>query len=120
MTGLFTTQPAQMTRWRDYVRAGRGRITTTIAVLDRISRTRALTLKESLQLERAIKAEGYSERTWMAWTPEEDERARKLRADAHSYGDIARTLKRTPDAVAARLRYLRTKAANSSAMAAGI
>lgn len=102
----MTARPITYSRWRDYVRAGRRKIETTIAVLDSISRTRALSMEESLQLERAIKAEGYSGRTWLSWQPEEDATALQMRERGQKPAEIALTLHRSPDAVAARLRKL--------------
>lgn len=101
----MTARP--ITSWRDYVRAGRGKIETTIAALDRISRTRALSMEESLQLERAIRAEGYSGRAWLSWQPEEDATALRMRDGGQKPAEIALALHRTPDAVAARLRHLK-------------
>lgn len=83
----------------------------TIERLDAISRRRALTLKESLRLERAIKSERAAYRHYEGrWDSEEDRTAKLLRNKGLSYGMISSHVRRSPDAVAARLRYLRERA----------
>jgi hypothetical protein len=92
--------------------------------LDCISRRRALTLPESLQLERAIKTEAEKQPRRRTpheadWRPSEDElivrlRSKRIRAHKLTYKDIAEILEivgispayRSLDAVAARLLVL--------------
>lgn len=102
-----------MSRWREYARQDRSRHQATINALDAVSRRRALTDEESIALERAIKRERLSE--WREtgsryWGPSEDQLALKLRAEGKHYSEIAPKVRRSPDAVAARLRYIRNLA----------
>lgn len=76
--------------------------------LDGLSRTRALSLSESVALERAIKEQArIAGRTRIGWSRQEDSEALRLRLAGYSYGRIARHFAyRSKDAVAARLRYI--------------
>lgn len=83
---------------------------TLIAELDALSRTRTLTLAESLQLERAIRDDrryGGPRPRQPDWRPDEDKKAAALRRQGASYAAIADQVGRSKDAVAARLRYIR-------------
>lgn len=81
-----------------------------IAEIDALSRTRALTNPESLELERLIKAEEqYAIRNAPRrsfWSPAEEAAARQLRAAGNTYDAIARAIGRSANAVAAHLRSI--------------
>lgn len=85
----------------------------TIARLDAISRTRALTNAETDDLERAIKCErqanGCGPRS--SWTPERDRTMLEMRARGLKGRDIANHLGLSVRSVEMRARRLRQKAA---------
>lgn len=84
----------------------------TIARLDALSRTRALTDSETDELERAIKCErqakGCGPRS--SWTPERDQTMLAMRADGAKGRDIAAKLGLSVRSVEMRARRLRQKA----------
>jgi hypothetical protein len=83
--------------------------------LDNLSRARALTMAESVALERAIREhDRIAGRTRIGWSRMEDTVARRLRSLGYSYRRIALKMPcRSEDAVAARLRYLQAKEARA-------
>ena len=87
----------------------------TIARLDALSRTRALTDIETDELERAIKCErqanGCGPRS--SWTPERDQVMLDLRAQGAKGRDIAVKLGLSVRSVEMRARRLRQKAGRS-------
>jgi hypothetical protein len=81
---------------------------TTIGILDSISRYRALDDRESRALERAIRARRSAYRRHEGlWRTEDDDKAKELRNRGWTYDLIASVVRRSPHAIAARLRYLR-------------
>jgi hypothetical protein len=80
-------------------------IADLIHALTELGRLRALTERESLSLERAIKAECVGVPRGNRWTNEQDRIALRLRAGVRAH-EIATRVKRTPEAVYARVRYL--------------
>lgn len=79
-----------------------------IAALDALSRTRALSLDESLALEHAIKVERKKQERCGArrWSSDQDEIALSLKRQRVKVGVIAKRVGRSKDAVYARIRYL--------------
>ena len=76
--------------------------------LNDLSRYRELTEAESRVLEQAIRSGEESRRRLRKfWTNKDLSKAETLRAKGLTYIEIARKVGRTPDAVAARLRYNR-------------
>lgn len=77
--------------------------------LDSLSRTRALTMRESMRLEKAMREMDREEPVapgspWREW---EDRSLRNLFARGANVGEIARRLGRPREAVGRRLRQLR-------------
>ena len=92
-----------------------GNYKATIARLDAISRTRALTDAETDELERAIKCErqanGCGPRS--SWTPERDRLMLDMRASGAKGRDIAAKLGLTVRSVEMRARRLRQQEGKS-------
>jgi post-segregation antitoxin (ccd killing protein) len=81
-----------------------------IEALDSLSRTRALTLDESLALEHAIKRERQNRRhNARYWSPEQDGIALDLKSRRAKVGVIAKRVGRSKDAVYARIRFLKLR-----------
>lgn len=81
--------------------------------LDAVSRQRALSYWESRCLAAAIKGERSSanRRAYGNWTDRDDAIARNMRANGAGPAAIGAELGRSANAVTARLRYLRARAA---------